>query len=169
MSWKSQKPTHHNQEWMTKYNFSNLTPVQGLECPLTQTGTQHGGTFFRKSYDQTTNIQKVFRAMITSSVKSRGQISSIERGTEVAISITTIAPKAIVGTIAIAQATEATKAIVVAIVVAHGQQLGTRYDVEGGVPQNVICYPGLLYFHSAGFTNHMKGISIFLQVTAENQ
>lgn len=51
--------------------------------------------------------------MIAFSVKSRGLISSIERGTKVAISITTIAPKAVAGIIAIS------KAIVVAIVVAH--------------------------------------------------
>lgn len=53
------------------------------------------------------------------SVKSRGLISSIERETKVVMSITTIAPKAIAGTTAIAQATKVTKAIVVAIVVAH--------------------------------------------------
>lgn len=51
--------------------------------------------------------------MIAFSVKSRELIFSIERGTKVAISITTIAPRAIAGTIAISKAT------VVAIVVAH--------------------------------------------------
>ena len=58
------------------------------------------------------------------SVKSRGPVSSIERGAEVATAITTIASKTIAGTIAIAQATKTTKtiakaAIVVAGVVAH--------------------------------------------------
>ena len=58
------------------------------------------------------------------SVKSGGQVSSIERGTEVATAITSIASKAITGAIAVAQASETTKAvakatIVVAVVVAH--------------------------------------------------
>ena len=56
--------------------------------------------------------------------KSKGRISSIERGMEVAIAITSIASKAITGAVAIAQASETTKAIakatvVVAVVVAH--------------------------------------------------
>lgn len=51
MEENSQKPTHHNQELMTKYSFSNLTPVQGLTCQLIQTVPQHGGSFFRKSCD----------------------------------------------------------------------------------------------------------------------
>lgn len=60
--------------------------------------------------------------MATFSVKARRQVSAMERGTEVAI--TPMAPKAIAGTIAIAQTTEATKAIakatiVVAVTVAH--------------------------------------------------
>jgi hypothetical protein len=72
----------------------------------------------------TKNVQSS-EVIIIFSVKPRRQISSIERGTEVAIA--TIAPKAIAGTIAISQATKATKAtkaiakatIVVAVVVAH--------------------------------------------------
>lgn len=60
--------------------------------------------------------------MVMFSVKARRKVSAIERWTEVAI--TTIAPKAIAGTIATAQATKATKAIakatiVVAVIVAH--------------------------------------------------
>lgn len=56
--------------------------------------------------------------------KSGGQISSIERGTEVATAITSIASQAITGAIAVAQASETTEAvakatIVVAIVEAH--------------------------------------------------
>ena len=56
--------------------------------------------------------------------KSRGQISSIEEGTEVATAITSIASQAITGAIAVAQASETTEAIakatvVVAVVEAH--------------------------------------------------
>ena len=58
------------------------------------------------------------------SVKSRGQVSSIERGTEVAAAITSIASKAITGAIAVAQASETSEAIAkatvaVIVVVAH--------------------------------------------------
>ena len=58
------------------------------------------------------------------SLKSRGQASSIERGTEVAAAITSIASKAIIGAIAVAQASETTEAIAkatvaVIVVVAH--------------------------------------------------
>ena len=56
--------------------------------------------------------------------KSRGQISSIEGGTEVATAITSIASQAITGAIAVAQASETTEAVakatvVVAVVEAH--------------------------------------------------
>ena len=56
--------------------------------------------------------------------KSRGQISSIEEGTEVATAITSIASQAITGAIAVAQASETTEAVakatvVVAVVEAH--------------------------------------------------
>jgi hypothetical protein len=62
--------------------------------------------------------------MATFSVKPRGPVSAVERGTEVATVITSIASKAIARTKAIAQAPEATKAIakatvVVVVVVGH--------------------------------------------------
>jgi hypothetical protein len=62
--------------------------------------------------------------MATFSVKPRGPVSAIERGMEVATATTSIAPKTIARTKAIAQAPEATKAttkatIVIAVVVAH--------------------------------------------------
>jgi hypothetical protein len=62
--------------------------------------------------------------MATVSVRPRGPVSAIERGTEVATAITSIATKAIARTITIAQAPEATKAtakvtVVAAVVVGH--------------------------------------------------
>ena len=66
----------------------------------------------------------IFTHWTVFSEESRWRVSPIERGTEVATAITTIASKTIGGAIAIAQATKATKTIakatiVVAVVVAH--------------------------------------------------